>query len=376
MSTSLMTTGVLWTHDLEPSDIPMVSSIIPVPDLGIAVASDGRALYALRMQTGERIWGIPAAQGPIAGLAVDNVSVYITDGPLLRSISLRDGSEQWRYADSALSDPYVSPPVGGAHTVLTLGPDATVRAVRASNGAELWTRRYTDEITSPPALDDTAVYYVGDGVVQAVDQMSGQLKWRFVPETGGPQCMQQLIRAGRGLVAVAWPNGYAINAQTGVVDSAYSFLGNPEPEFAVTDVVISPDRPLMCLGNNINHAFVKKYDTGFTGYYPGEYAPQPSSSNGTITAAFAGAQLVLCQVQGDAGTSRLSLVDVGTWSAAYQDLPESAGFTVNGIVLPPPTMMMPDLRITSGVVYLPVVSPDAFTPPNQPLVQVQAVRLM
>jgi outer membrane protein assembly factor BamB len=147
----------------------------------------------------EVLWSTPMGQG-YSSAAIFEGKVYVSDYDeatsdfLVRSLNLADGKELWRFKETRRIRPNhgitrAVPATDGKH-VFSLDPKATLHALDAATGKEVWRKNLVQEYGSKippwyngqnPLIEDDKVVIAPAGteaLVVAFDKASGKELWR------------------------------------------------------------------------------------------------------------------------------------------------------------------------------------------------------
>ena len=146
----------------------------------VCIPSNNGRLYAYEIQSGERKWVFQPGGRFQAAATIWNGSVFSTNTSGIYSISLADGSVNWKYQADVH---YMSPAIDGETLIASAGPDKPNRAVVAldvQTGDEKWrVTAATGSDAAPAIANGTTVIGVSDGLL-AIDIASGSPQW-FAP---------------------------------------------------------------------------------------------------------------------------------------------------------------------------------------------------
>ncbi len=181
--------GLQWVHETGGA----VRSSPAVADGVVYVGSSDGRLYALHADAGDEIWRFDAGSPIPSTAAVSAELVFFQDrAGVVHALRRRDGSQVWSFTtDPDLPLPwgnegwdyFISSPALSGDTLVVGAGDGRLYALRASDGAPLWQFSTEGRIRSSPAVADGTVF-VGsaDGSVYAVDLASGEQRWRYDTE--------------------------------------------------------------------------------------------------------------------------------------------------------------------------------------------------
>jgi outer membrane protein assembly factor BamB len=139
----------------------------------IAGLGDG-AIYAIKPQTGEKVWGYPAAKRAInTGVAVKGNTVFVShgdenlEGNSLGLIAALDGTQKGdikttTWAAQGLEFGYSSPIVDGTR-LYQIDNGSTLRAFDTETGKPLWTQALSSAQKAPPVFADGKIFVGTDG---------------------------------------------------------------------------------------------------------------------------------------------------------------------------------------------------------------------
>ena len=166
---------VLWRVEIGESDNP--SS--PAPGEGVLFVTSGENLYAFKSDTGREIWQLNRGadttwRTPVVG----NGILYVVDGVknILYALNGRTGRGVWWFRGSGLelTDPATSDGmvyVGGMNYLIALDE---------KSGDERWRFEAGGEISSPPVSINGLLFFVSsDNYLYALNGRMGKELWRF-----------------------------------------------------------------------------------------------------------------------------------------------------------------------------------------------------
>jgi outer membrane protein assembly factor BamB len=210
------------------------------------------ALFAAALLSGCAGGAVRGVTWP--GLAADDNTAYLADGPNVYAINLQDGNELWRYpADRDNNLVFYSTPVitpdglvivgssGKKHSLVALNPtDVTQNANNTKSPATAWTfSEAKDQWVAPPLVVDDKLFAVNsDGYLYVLDLQDGQSTKKAV----------RAIRIGGRLWAKPTTDGEHVfltsldHSVIAVDIETYEVLWNEEIEGAVAgSAVLGPD---------------------------------------------------------------------------------------------------------------------------------------
>ncbi|MBB6065235.1 outer membrane protein assembly factor BamB [Pseudoxanthomonas broegbernensis] len=201
----------------------------PVVSEGIAyVGTTGGTLNAVDTSDGRIVWAVGLGFPMYGAALVEGDAVYVvSDGGYLHRLDGKDGREVWRHALDDGRRPRVLPhptvfdwdweaprPVLADGVVYAGGADGVLHAVDAVTGAPRWSFAGEGRIRHAVAVDPGSVYVAFEsGDVHALDRASGQERWRYA--LGGQAAADLLVHDGK--VYASGRNAYlhAIDAASG-----------------------------------------------------------------------------------------------------------------------------------------------------------------
>ena len=203
------------------------TAIWPADGLLIAVAAPTGAPAALvisgrRPDDGQAIWTqTVAADGPLAGVAVDAAGVYLTFAPgRVVALARGTGKEMWsRVLPGTLSAPAVA-----RDRVFVGSTDNNFYALDASDGSRLWRVRTGGDVVG--AVSDGQLVFVAalDNVLRALNRTNGHQRWKQPLPT---RPVAPPLAAGGGvLVPGIAPPLAAFNGITGTPAGVYAPPGD------------------------------------------------------------------------------------------------------------------------------------------------------
>ncbi len=205
---------------------------------------DGK-LYAIDARSGRQLWAFQGGVDPLmfnqqgfqsSPAVVDGVVYSGSRDAHVYAIDARSGRERWRFSTGA-SWVNSSPAVAGGRVYFATSDSARYHVLDAASGKpvhESSTQAYV--FSSPTIAGDVVLLGVLNGVLQARDKASGELRWEFQTDAS---------RANRGWVLTderrfnstmlfpsSWHDAYAIAADK--QQSVGSFFSTP----LVVDAVV------------------------------------------------------------------------------------------------------------------------------------------
>ncbi len=158
------------------------------PILGEAMVSGDRVvfgndmglLYVLDVKTGELIWKKEYEEALEAAPAIHEGTLFIgCQDSFLYALDLATGEEKWKVEtdDKITAGVNLTPRPDGSETwVILNGYDGSCRALRASDGKQMWTYETSEYINGTPAIVDGKKIVFGgcDRVLYSLDVATGE----------------------------------------------------------------------------------------------------------------------------------------------------------------------------------------------------------
>jgi outer membrane protein assembly factor BamB len=163
----------LWSH-LSCSGVGTVQ-----PALGphaLLVGDGGGDLAAYDPVTGDQIWCRDVGGSITSAPAVDEKTVYITNGADVVALDQLTGIERWRFTFIAADPGSVSNTPAVSHGVVYVSGGNSVFAVDRATGHELWSTGAAGPNVSAPVVAGNTVYVAGGGM-SALRASDGHLRW-------------------------------------------------------------------------------------------------------------------------------------------------------------------------------------------------------
>lgn len=187
---------------------------------GIVVTAqdDNRKIRAANAATGAQLWASWLPAGATCDPTIVGSEVYVSHENTLHVYDLMTGRHRWQW-----TDPRTGPDIGtrpnstatvfGSRVFLTRACNALVAALDRTSHVPIWQRQISDRLYGArnfvtPVADEIGSLYVagadaGPGVIRALDQGTGALRW--AAET--PAQVSQIALSGETLV---------VNGETGL----------------------------------------------------------------------------------------------------------------------------------------------------------------
>ena len=210
LAIDLETHEVVWQEDLPgPStrSIAVQGSILVVPtDVGIAVAFDSATARELWRFATPVFTDTPVIAGEkvlLAGLDLEG------NRGVLYAVDLESGRGIWRHRrpnGQTVVAPVVDPETG---IVYAAAVDGDVVALRADDGAEIWTRRLGVQVGSSPTKAGGVLYVASVGGIEALEAATGDVLGTF-PLDGIP--FSPAVAGGHLVVGTQGGSLYALTA--------------------------------------------------------------------------------------------------------------------------------------------------------------------
>ena len=167
-----------------------MAAVVVAPGLVVGVARTH--VVGLDPSTGDVLWTVDRARGPLAAAAIDptagpNGIVAFTegDGPAKSALVGLDPSTRTRLWSLRLGDLARGSPTIDGGTVFVGSRDAFVYAVDAATGALAWKSRTTGGVNATPAVAYGRVFVVSEGEgtgevrLAALDVSTGRSRWSY-----------------------------------------------------------------------------------------------------------------------------------------------------------------------------------------------------
>lgn len=177
---------------------PAPLDFVPSDGAALALSAAGR-LVVVDARSGRRLLELDRAQAPAGSACSDGQRVYVPSllGPALVAFDLASGMQAWEFR---FESPFVGPAQvcgrEGSRSVLVAFEDGTLRAVPAQGEVprgERWVARPGVPVGTPLKDGEHIVLATLDRTVVALDEASGQVRWRHFP---GEIPRSAVVRAG------------------------------------------------------------------------------------------------------------------------------------------------------------------------------------
>ncbi|WP_335977139.1 PQQ-binding-like beta-propeller repeat protein [Streptomyces sp. CA2R106] len=134
--------------------------------------------------TGRKVWDHPLGDKDSGGLAVADGTVYVNGDKALHALDAAGGTKKWDFPLS-LGTRSDAPPVVSGGVVYVLDDSTDLYALHATRGTKKWSLQYNGQ--SIRAAGDTLYLTggddVGNGLVHALDALTGKRKWGHAVKT-------------------------------------------------------------------------------------------------------------------------------------------------------------------------------------------------
>jgi outer membrane protein assembly factor BamB len=253
---------------------------------------DGRA-RALDRHTGEVLWSFDTVYPVQASPLIVDDHVYVATDHALYALELLTGKLQWQ-APTGNEGAYMGAPAYEDGIIYTTGGKSLL-AVDGTSGKELWRIEHNDMFTAPAVAN--GLIYVGnfDGYFYAFDQKNGAEKWKF--QSGGifwagPAVEGDIVYAGNDDLV------YALNAQTGEQLWKFQMAGKAVSEPMLSDGVLYVSDSAHEFPRGPRHLYALDASSGellWTFETVATFLPAPALSEDTIYVTTTGDVLALHQ---------------------------------------------------------------------------------
>ncbi len=202
-------------------------------DILVAGGYDGR-VRALDRHSGEVLWSFDTLYPVQASPLIVEDHVFVATDHALYALDLATGKLQWQ-APTGKEGAYMGAPAYEDGVIYTTGGTSHL-AVDSTNGKELWRIERDDMFTAPAVAN--GMIYVGnfDKYFYAFDQKTGLEQWKVQSDGlfwGGPAVDGKTVYVGNDDLV------YALDAQTGEQLWKFQMAGK-----AVSEPMISDESPL------------------------------------------------------------------------------------------------------------------------------------
>jgi outer membrane protein assembly factor BamB len=204
----------IWQYDAGSgiTATPLVSDSI------LIISTLKGELHAVNVRTGKRI-GYISLDGAVTGTpAWNRTAVYIpisTEDETIESINVHDGTRNW----SARFGQSESSPLLYEKRLYVTSLDGNLYCLNIANGDKIWKFETAAEderkpIRSSPATDGHVVVFgCDDGILYAVDRLTGKETWKFA--TGESIFASPVITGERVIVGSLDGKAYCLEVRTG-----------------------------------------------------------------------------------------------------------------------------------------------------------------
>jgi eukaryotic-like serine/threonine-protein kinase len=251
---------------------PIFSSPV-IDDQTVYFGALDSTLYALDLRTGKEKWKLKTNGEILSTVIIQNNNVYLLGGNgVLSCIDKNTGKPVWRsvFDNTALfmaerkydfADYYHSSPVIYNDVIYFGSGNGYVKAVKASNGEQLWAFKTGDIVHNTPVIYNDKLYIGSfDGNLYALNLQTVNVVWKF--KSVGQKYfpigeMQGSPAAGQGSIFIGSRdfNLYALDANGGYANWNRKFMNGWALSTTVKDTVLyvgtSDDRVLVAM--NAHH---------------------------------------------------------------------------------------------------------------------------
>lgn len=267
----------LWSH-LSCSGVNTVQ-----PALGphaLLVGDGGGDLAAYDPVTGDQIWCDDVSGSISSAPAVDEKTVYITNGSDVVALDQLTGIGRWRFTPSDFSPLTNTPAV--FHDVVFVTGGNSVFALDKTTGHELWRTNLGPEAVSAPSVAENTVYVGGTGL-HALRASDGHLRWSAHV---GVHVSTPAIAHNKVFVNSEDPlfGLWAFEANTGAFLWRNATPGEPESTVTVANGVVFDIAEFgnLMMFNSATGAFLGSIVDPDGNQFNPRLGPQPAVVNGTV----------------------------------------------------------------------------------------------
>ena len=165
-----------------------VSAVVATSGAIYFGASDG-AIYALDVSSGNLMWQFDAGSSGVRSIEILGESVYFNtwDGSAY-SLNAKSGNLNWRYrsGSSGQGHSFVTGSIRVSGQSVYHVSGASVYSLDALSGTVNWQHQSESSQVGPIQVSGEGVYFgTDDGYINALDESSGSLIWRYQPAPDG-----------------------------------------------------------------------------------------------------------------------------------------------------------------------------------------------
>src|SRR6266508_3699003 len=257
----------------------------------LGVGGYDQRVRALDRHTGEVLWSFNTVSFVQASPLIVDERVYFATDRALYALDLLTGGLQWQ-APTGNEGAYMGAPAYEDGIIYTTGGKYLL-ALDSTNGKELWRIEHSDMFTALAVAN--GLIYVGnfDGYFYAFDQKNGAEKWKF--QSGGlfwaaPAVEENTVYAGNDDLV------YALNAQTGEQIWKFQMAGKAVSDPMLSDGVLYVSDSAHEFPRGPRHLYALDASSGellWTFETVATFLPAPALSEDTIYVTTTGEVLAL-----------------------------------------------------------------------------------
>ena len=223
--------SLIWNYEPRENRNEAINDGSAVGDGLFFITKDDSRLYALDVNTGQRVWTYKGGeQGLRTAAAYSDGLIFL--GEYNGIFNILDAKTGERLNGGGAGGAINTPVINGGNVYFSSW-DGSVQAVKIKSVIPLWNTNVKDPVVTAPAISNGLIAIgTGRGLVVVLDEKDGSILWNFESDNGSVSA-RPVIANGKVFVCPEGGNVYELNAKTGRLQDTFETGGiNTNPAYA------------------------------------------------------------------------------------------------------------------------------------------------